>query len=158
MIYTKYYSSPLGRIRLSSDGENLTGAWFEGQKYFPYDLSTKEMSLPVFEKTSEWFDIYFSGKEPKFCPQIKLIGTNFQKSVWEILLEIPYGETVSYGDIAKKLGISAFQAVGGAVGRNNISVIVPCHRVIGKNKSLTGYAGGLYRKEKLLALEKSIKK
>lgn len=158
MIYTKYYDSPLGKIFLASDGENLTGAWFEGQKYFPHDLNAEEMSLPVFYKTSEWFDIYFSGKEPDFCPQILLIGTDFQKSVWEILLDIPYGETVSYGDIAKKLGTSAFQAVGGAVGRNNISVIVPCHRVIGKNKSLTGYAGGLYRKEKLLALEKSIKK
>ncbi len=158
MIYTKYYNSPLGKILLSSDGKNLTGAWFEGQKHFPLDLSGKEASLPVFDKTSDWFDIYFSGEEPGFCPQIELIGTDFQKSVWKKLLEIPYGGTVSNGDIAKKLGTSAFRAVGGAVGRNNISVIIPCHRVIGKNRSLTGYAGGPERKEKLLALEKRIKK
>ena len=163
MQYISHYDSPLGVILLAADDIGLTGLWFEGQKYFSAGLDDKceERELPVFETAKHWMDIYFSGKEPDFTPPLNFIGTEFQKEVWEMLLAIPYGRTMSYGDIAKRIaekrGIEhlSAQAVGGAVGHNRISVIVPCHRVVGSNGSLTGYAGGIDKKIKLLELEKT---
>ena len=162
MQYTHHYESPIGRILLAADGEGLTGLWFEGQKYFArcLDAEHEEKPLSVFERTDEWLDIYFSGREPDFIPQFHMIGTDFQIAVWKLLLQIPYGRTVTYGELARKVAgqkglkrMSA-QAVGGAVGHNEISIIVPCHRVVGTNGSLTGYAGGIDKKVKLLTLER----
>ncbi len=162
MQYINHYDSPLGKIVLAADEVGLTGLWFEGQKYFGLYLQKdhKEKELPIFTKTKEWLDIYFSGREPNFKLPLHFIGTPFQNEVWEILYTIPYGKTITYGEIAKILakrkGIKQMsaQAVGGAVGRNEISIIVPCHRVIGANGDLTGYAGGLDKKIALLKLEK----
>ena len=161
MEYTSHYLSPLGGILLSGDEIGLTGLWFEGQKYFALHLDTdhEERDLPLFQDARRWLDIYFSGKEPDFKMPLHLIGTDFQKEVWEILCAIPYGQTMTYGAIAdqlaKKRGLShmSAQAVGGAVGHNNLSIIVPCHRVVGSDGSLTGYAGGIERKTFLLNLE-----
>ena len=163
MEYLNYYPSPLGTILLSSNGDALTGLWFEGQKSSGRSLPSdcEERELPVFEQTRDWLDTFFSGREPSFTPPLAPAGTSFQKEVWNILLTIPYGQTITYGEIAAVLtgrrGIShmSAQAVGGAVGRNPVSLIIPCHRVIGADGSLTGYAGGLDRKAKLLALESS---
>ena len=161
MEYIHYYNSPLGGITAASDGIALIGLWFDGQKYFADTLSDKyeEKNLPVFEQTDRWLDIYFSGIYPGFTPPLLMKTTEFRKSVWEILLTIPFGQTMTYGDIAAKIseqrGIAKMsaQAVGGAVGHNPISLIIPCHRVVGKNGSLTGYAGGTDKKLKLLKLE-----
>lgn len=159
--YTSEYRSPLGRITMASDGEGLTGLWFEGQKYFAATLRGKreERNLPVFEETRVWLDCYFGGREPGFIPALRLDGTPFRLAVWEVLREIPYGEVVTYKDVAGEIarrrgmrGMSA-QAVGGAVGHNPVSIIVPCHRVVGSDGSLTGYAGGIDKKVQLLALE-----
>ena len=161
MIYTAHYTSPLGGITLASDGMALTGLYFDGERDFP-DLSPgRKKDLPLFGEVMRWLDLYFDGKEPDFSPALNPTGTAFQMSVWAILRTIAYGETTTYGAIAKRLEkktgkrMSA-QAVGGAVGRNPISIIVPCHRVIGANGSLTGYAGGLDKKEYLLELEGAI--
>ena len=162
MTYTYHYQSPLGGITLASNGEALTGLWFDGQKYFGDTLpeQCEEKSLPVFEETKRWLDIYFQGKEPDFTPPLSMETTPFRKVVWEIMLSIPYGQTMTYGEIAKQVakqkGIERMsaQSVGGAVGHNSISLIIPCHRVVGTDGSLTGYAGGIDKKEKLLALEK----
>ena len=161
MIYTAHYNSPLGGITLTSDGMALTGLYFDGERDFP-DLSPgRKKDLPLFGEVMRWLDLYFDGKEPDFSPALNPTGTAFQMSVWAILRTIPYGETTNYGAIAKRLEkktgkrMSA-QAVGGAVGRNPISIIVPCHRVIGANGSLTGYAGGLDKKKYLLELEGAI--
>lgn len=165
MQYTSRYKSPLGDILLAADDTGLTGLWFEGQKYFALYLDNEheERELPVFDTVKKWLDIYFSGKEPDFKPPLHFTGTEFQNGVWGILYDVPYGQTTTYGDIAKQLaavkgtaGMSA-HAVGGAIGRNQISVIVPCHRVVGSNGSLTGYAGGLDKKIALLKLEKGFK-
>ena len=161
MQYISHYSSPLGDILLAADQEGLTGLWFEGQKYFALylDKEHEEKELPVFESAKEWLDLYFSGKNPKLQVPLHFTGTPFQNEVWEILSAIPYGQTTTYGEIAKKLAARrglphmSAQAVGGAVGHNEISIIVPCHRVVGTNGSLTGYAGGIDRKVKLLTLE-----
>ncbi|HIV40976.1 MAG TPA: methylated-DNA--[protein]-cysteine S-methyltransferase [Candidatus Mediterraneibacter guildfordensis] len=161
MHYTTFYESPIGRMLLAADDTGLTGLWFEGQKYFArcLDRETEEKELPVFAEAKRWLDIYFSGKEPDFTPPLHFTGTDFQKEVWEILCAIPYGQTMTYGAIAdqlaKKRGLSRMsaQAVGGAVGHNNLSIIVPCHRVVGSDGSLTGYAGGIERKTFLLNLE-----
>ena len=161
MQYTTFYESPIGRMLLAADDAGLTGLWFEGQKYFArcLDRETEEKELPVFAEAKRWLDIYFSGKEPDFTPPLHFIGTDFQKEVWDILCAIPYGQTITYGaiadQIAKKRGLSRMsaQAVGGAVGHNNLSIIVPCHRVVGSDGSLTGYAGGIERKTFLLNLE-----
>lgn len=161
MIYLHKYISDLGGITMASNGEALTGLWFEGQKYFGNTLREQfeEKELPVFEETKRWLDIYFQGKAPDFTPPLLLEATPFRKAVWEILRSIPYGQTMTYGEIAeriaKKRGISKMsaQAVGGAVGHNPISIIVPCHRVVGANGSLTGYAGGIDKKVRLLMLE-----
>ena len=164
MQYISYYQSPLGRILLAADEIGLTGLWFEGQKYFAMHLDKEheEKELPVFTTVKHWLDFYFSGQEPDFTVPLHLIGTDFQKEVWEILCSIPYGKTMTYGEIAKmiakKRGLEhmSAQAVGGAVGHNKISIIVPCHRVLGTNGSLTGYAGGIDKKIALLTLEKCI--
>ena len=161
MDYTHHYISPLGGITMASDGEYLTGLWFDGQKYFADTLKTQceEKDLDVFRRTNRWLDIYFSGKEPDFTPPLRMIGTEFRQEVWQILLTIPFGKTMTYGQIAKiladrhKVQSMSAQAVGGAVGHNPISLIVPCHRVIGTNGALTGYAGGLEKKTRLLDME-----
>ena len=161
MDYTHHYLSPLGGITMASDGEYLTGLWFDGQKYFADTLSVQreEKDLDVFRRTDNWLDIYFSGKEPNFTPPLRMKGTEFRQEVWQILLTIPFGKTMTYGEIAKILadrrGIKSMsaQAVGGAVGHNPISLIIPCHRVVGTNGALTGYAGGLEKKAWLLDME-----
>jgi len=163
MTYIYRYHSPLGGITVSSNGIEITGLWFDGQKYFGDTLpeNYEEKDLPVFEKTKKWLDIYFSGKAPDFIPPLKMETTSFRKAVWEIMLTIPFGQTMTYGEIAdkiaKKKGISKMsaQAVGGAVGHNSISLIIPCHRVVGTNGSLTGYAGGIDKKVQLLTMEKA---
>ena len=185
MLFTSHYESPIGGITIASDGENIIGLWFDGQKYFGDTLgadnaeakalgeasiedltslpvfektqgaNNEKVCLPVFELTHKWLDLYFSGQIPDFTPHIKLLGSDFRKKVWSILLEIPYGNTMSYGEIAHRISprMSA-QAIGAAVGHNPISLIVPCHRVVGSNGSLTGYAGGLDKKLWLLDLER----
>lgn len=161
MDYTYHYDSPLGKITLASDGNALTGLWFDGQKYFADTLENEyeDKRLPVFDQTLAWLDLYFAGKNPDFTPPLRMKTTEFRKSVWEILLTIPYGETMTYGEIGKQLaekrGIPhmSAQAVGGAVGHNSISLIIPCHRVVGSSGSLTGYAGGIEKKIRLLTLE-----
>lgn len=161
MQYTGNYDSPLGKVLLAADEKGLTGLWFEGQKYYGFPAGTEyeEKELPIFEETAKWLDVYFSGKDPGFELPIHFIGSEFQKQVWEILYSIPYGKITTYGEIAKmiakKRGVPSMsaQAVGGAVGHNKISVIVPCHRVVGSDGSLTGYAGGIDKKAELLRLE-----
>ncbi|HIT66074.1 MAG TPA: methylated-DNA--[protein]-cysteine S-methyltransferase [Candidatus Merdisoma merdipullorum] len=163
MQYISHYSSPLGDILLAADSVGLTGLWFEGQKYFALNLDKEhvEKEIPLFAEAKRWLDIYFSGKEPDFSVPLHFTGTEFQNEVWELLLAIPYGQTTTYGELAKRIagkrGVKhmSAQAVGGAIGHNNISVIVPCHRVVGTNGSLTGYAGGIDKKVKLLELEKA---
>jgi len=161
VIYTSEYFSPLGKILLAADEIGLRGLWFDGQKYFARDLPSERMEAKTsaLAEAERWLDIYFGGKEPDFTPPLHLVGSQFRKEVMNILLQIPYGKTVTYGDIskqlAKKSGLEKMsaQAVGGAVGHNEISIIVPCHRVVGANGSLTGYAGGIDRKIKLLEIE-----
>lgn len=160
MLYTYNYNSPIGGMILGSDGQFLTGLWFEGGKYRPAEAGT-EKALPIFERTSEWLDIYFSGEIPDFTPSMRPSGTKFRLEVWEILKTIPCGHTVTYGEIARRLaagrgsGVVSAQAVGGAVGHNPISVIIPCHRVIGADGSLVGYSGGIDKKAALLKHEKA---
>jgi len=167
-IFTRRYPSPLGEIFLASDGDALTGLWFDGQRFFPKE--TFEENCPkeiaprerqIFSETKLWLDTFFNGNAPNFTPHLNLRGTNFQCAAWEILLKIPFGKTTTYGNVAKILAaqnsgakVSA-RAVGNAVGRNPISIIVPCHRVIGANASLGGYAAGLDKKIALLTLEKN---
>ncbi len=160
MLYTSHYASPLGGMTLVSDGTALVGLYFDGQKYAAegLDATHTQKNLPIFEEARRWLDVYFSGRKPDFTPPTAPAGTAFQQSVWEILRTIPYGQTVTYGAIARRIEqntgrrISA-QAVGGAVGRNPISILIPCHRVVGTNGSLTGYAGGLDKKAYLLRIE-----
>ncbi|MDR3755221.1 methylated-DNA--[protein]-cysteine S-methyltransferase [Enterocloster sp.] len=163
MYYEMKYDSPVGRLTLASDGLNLAGLWMEGQKYFggtvPGELRPNE-ELEVFSRAKDWLDRYFNGKkpEPSELP-LAPVGGEFRQTVWELLCEIPYGELTTYGQIAREAAkrlqresMSA-QAVGGAVGHNPISIIIPCHRVVGTGGSLTGYAGGLYKKIWLLKHE-----
>ena len=162
MIYTNDYESPLGNILLAGDKQGLTGLWFtEGSRYTGLGLKkdARRCETDYFDQTKEWLNIYFSGRDPGFFPQIHLVGSDFRNRVGEIMCRIPYGKTVTYGWIADKLAkerglerMSA-QAVGGAVGHNPICIIVPCHRVVGSNGSLTGYGGGIQRKKALLELE-----
>lgn len=163
MISVQHYESPLGGILLAADEIGLTGLWFDGEKYFADNLPAeyKEQETRRISETKRWLDIYFDGREPGFTPPLHPIGSAFRRSVWDILLQIPYGQTITYGQIAKQMAerqgrtrISA-QAVGGAVGHNEISIIIPCHRVVGTNGSLTGYAGGIDKKIKLLELERA---
>ena len=163
MTYTQHYDSPLGGILLAADDVGLTGLWFDGQKYFARGLSNERIAqeTPILTEAKRWLDIYFTGKKPDFTPPLHPIGSAFRRSVWEILLQIPYGQTATYGEIArqlaKKQGLARMsaQAVGGAVGHNEISIIIPCHRVVGADGSLTGYAGGISKKETLLKLERA---
>ena len=162
MIYTNTYESPLGRLLLAGDDEGLTGLWFtEGSRYTGLGLkeNAKVRETEYFDQTKEWLDIYFSGHDPGFMPRIHLTGSDFRKRVGEIMCEIPFGKTMTYGQIAGRIAAErgkekmSAQAVGGAVGHNPICIIVPCHRVIGTNGSLTGYGGGIMRKKALLELE-----
>ena len=161
MTFIQHYDSPLGGILLAADEVGLTGLWFDGEKYYADNLSTEhtEQDTPILAEAGHWLDVYFSGREPDFLPPLHPIGSAFRQEVWEILLQIPYGQTTTYGEIARQLakqhGLSRMsaQAVGGAVGHNEISIIIPCHRVVGTNGSLTGYAGGIDKKIKLLELE-----
>ena len=161
MTFVQHYISPLGGILLAADEIGLTGLWFDGQKYFARGLPAEriQQETPVLAEARRWLDVYFSGREPDFLPPLHPIGSAFRQSVWEILLQIPYGHTITYGEIARQLAgkqglprMSA-QAVGGAVGHNEISILIPCHRVVGTSGSLTGYAGGIDKKVKLLELE-----
>ena len=155
MDYICHYASPLGVVTLASDGRALTGLWFDGQKHFGDTLSPlrEEKPLPVFEQAQAWLDLYFQGKEPDFTPELAPAGTPFRQAVWALLLTIPYGQTMTYGALAARLGRASPRAVGGAVARNPISLIIPCHRVVGAGGSLTGYAGGVEKKRALLRLE-----
>ena len=163
MISTCHYESPLGGILLAADEMGLTGLWFDGEKYFADNLPAEHIQKETFIllEAKRWLDIYFTGQEPDFLPPLHPIGSAFRRSVWEILLQIPYGQTTTYGEIARQLaekqGLARMsaQAVGGAVGHNEISIIIPCHRVVGTNGSLTGYAGGIHKKEQLLELERA---
>lgn len=158
-----YYTSPIGESILTSDGNSLTGLWFEGKNRCG-NINFREMKkkkLPVFQQTKDWLDIYFDGNIPEFTPPMSVEGTDFRREVWDILKQIAYGTTMTYGEIAeimaarKRIVKMSAQAVGGAVGRNPISIIIPCHRVVGANGSLTGYGGGIERKLALLRLEKA---
>ena len=161
MVYTCKYKSLIGDILLAADEIGLTGLWFEGQKYFantlPEDYVPQETK--ILTEAKKWLDVYFSGEEPNFTPPLHPNGSTFRKAVWQILLDIPYGQTITYGEIARRIAVMkntshmSAQAVGGAVGHNEISIIIPCHRVIGTNGSLTGYAGGIDKKISLLKLE-----
>ena len=163
MQYMSKYSSILGEITIACNDTGIIGLWFDGQKYFGSSLTenTLQTTTSILTMAHDWLDIYFSGSKPDFTPPLSLNGTVFQKSVWEILQQIPYGSVTTYGNIAHILAeknnyskMSA-QAVGNAVGRNPISIIIPCHRVVGSKGSLTGYAGGIERKMQLLKLEKA---
>lgn len=161
MAYVQHYDSPLGGILVAADESGITGLWFDGQKYFARDLPAEhvEQNTPALAEAKRWLDIYFTGGEPDFTPPLHPIGSGFRQAVWNILLQIPYGQTTTYGEIARQLAAKqglarmSAQAIGGAVGHNEISIIIPCHRVVGTNGSLTGYAGGIDRKVKLLELE-----
>lgn len=162
MIFTQHYNSPVGGLLLAADDSGLVGLWLDGEKYFADSLpeSHAERETTILCDAKRWLDVYFSGREPDFMPPLHPSGSDFRKAVWKLLLEIPYGKTVTYGELAKKLAVQmgiprmSAQAVGGAVGHNEISIIIPCHRVVGTNGSLTGYAGGIEKKIRLLKLEK----
>ncbi len=169
MEYINWYQSPLGMIWMASDGDAVIGLWFEGQKYFAQGLGpdAQKADLPVFRQTAAWLDAYFAPQggnravadalpaRPRLAPR----GSEFRQRIWQMLLEIPYGEVTTYGALARRLATESgqkymsAQAVGGAVGHNPISILIPCHRVVGTNGSLTGYAGGVEKKVALLRLE-----
>lgn len=161
MDYIQEYNSPIGSITIASGEASVTGIWFENSRFFGETLSEKyiNQATDATEQAVHWLYIYFNNKIPDFTPPLLLKGTDFRMTVWKMLLDIPYGKTVSYGDIAKAIakrrGIEKMsaQAVGNAVGHNPISIIVPCHRVVGSKGSLTGYGGGIKRKKELLRLE-----
>lgn len=158
MHYASHYQSPLGEILLSADEVGLTSLWFEGQKHQSLSEHQEGETLPIV-RAKQWLDIYFSGQEPDFSVPLHPTGTPFQMEVWSILSTIPYGQTTTYSEIARQIATQrglpkmSAQAVGGAVGRNQISILIPCHRVIGSHGNLIGYAGGLDKKVKLLQLE-----
>ena len=164
MLYRQYYITPEGLddMVMISDGQKLTGLFFEGSEDMrKFALPQGETSLHVFDKTHEWLDEYFGGKIPSFTPEFDISSyTPFQKRVTELMLEIPYGKSATYGEIANVIAMErgmikmSSRAVGGAVGRNNICIIIPCHRVLGANNAITGYGGGISNKIALLNLEK----
>lgn len=162
MQYIWKYQSPLGGMTLASDGGALTGLWFDGQKYFGSTLceEREERTVPVLDETVHWLDLYFSGILPEKLPKLSPGQGEFRNAVWKILLEIPCGQTMTYGEIAGRIAAQrgldhmSAQAVGGAVGHNPVSILIPCHRVLGSDGSLTGYAGGVEKKRWLLALER----
>ncbi len=155
MCHTVRSPSPLGPLLLAADGQGLRGLWFEGAKYFAAGLDEPCLAArtPVLDEARRWLDIYFAGRDPGPPPPLSLHGTSFQRAVWALLLEIPYGQTTTYGALARRLGIRSAQAIGGAVGHNPLSIFIPCHRVVGADGSLTGYAGGVAKKRALLELE-----
>ena len=163
MVCVQKYASPLGGILLAADEIGLTGLWFEGGKFFADNLPTEreEKETPTLAAATRWLDVYFAGKAPAFTPPLHPVGSAFRMAVWRLLLAIPYGQTVSYDEIARRLAAqsgrakTSARAVGGAVGRNGISLVIPCHRVVGANGGLTGYAGGIERKAALLKLERA---
>ena len=161
MTCIQHYRSPLGGILLAADEDGLTGLWFDGQKYYAVTLppDAAEEETPALTAAKRWLDVYFTGRQPAFMPPLHPIGSPFRQAVWQLLLQIPYGQTTTYGAIARQLAagqglpsVSA-QAVGGAVGHNRISILIPCHRVVGTGGSLTGYAGGIDKKIQLLTWE-----
>lgn len=163
MIYIQSYDSLVGRLFIAADEIGLVGLWLDEEKYYAANLPSEhtEAKTPILAETMRWLDIYFSGEEPDFTPPLHPFGSEFRQEVWKILLRIPYGKTVTYSAIAKEIAqekglkkMSA-QAVGGAVGHNEIAIIIPCHRVVGTSGSLTGYAGGIDKKIKLLELERA---
>lgn len=172
--YIHSFASPLGKILLCADRTGLSGLWFEDQKYYAAGLDLthavtvnapfSDSEFPIISQTRKWLELYFSGTEPDFTIPLHLTGTDFQIEIWKLLLKIPYGTTTTYGKIAEiyarahKLPHMSAQAVGNAVGHNKISILVPCHRVLSASGDLTGYAGGLKRKNYLLSLEKSFDK
>ncbi len=164
MHYTATYHSPLGNILLAADDEGLIGLWFQGQKFFAQGLAKDAIALetPVLQAAMQWLDGYFSGVSPCSSLPLRPQGTPFQQAIWQLLLEIPYGQTLTYGQLARqyatKTGLASMsaQAVGNAVGRNPIALLIPCHRVVGAKGTLTGYAGGVDKKHFLLQLEKAI--
>ncbi len=165
MHFTSTYQSPLGEILIAADDIGIVGIWFKDAKYYArcLDKENEPKETPVIKKLKQWLDIYFQGKEPDFDLPVHMTGTPFQLEVWNILREIPYGTTVTYNEIAKKIAKSkglermSAQAVGTAVGKNSISLVVPCHRVVGTNNGLAGYAGGIDKKIALLKLEGSFR-
>ncbi|PJG82492.1 methylated-DNA--[protein]-cysteine S-methyltransferase [Caviibacterium pharyngocola] len=165
MHYTSFYQSPVGEILLASDDVGVVGIWFKGEKYYAYclDKEYEPKETQSIREMKRWLDVYFQGKQPDFEPPIHMIGTAFQQEVWHILREIPYGTTTTYKEIARKIaqskGIESMsaQAVGTAVGKNNLNLIVPCHRVVASNNSLAGYAGGIDKKITFLKLEGAFK-
>lgn len=158
MYFATDYESPLGKMLIVSDGEAVCGAWFYGQKHFLSSIDEpiiKNDDLAIFKDVKIWFDNYFKGSNPKITFKLNPQGSDFRVKVWKILCEIPYGETLTYGEIASQFSSSmSAQAVGGAVGHNPISILIPCHRVLAANGRLTGYAGGIERKIELLKIEK----
>ena len=158
MYFSTDYSSPLGEMLIASDGEAVCGVWFYGQNHFPsFDNLIEKDDLTVFCDVRQWFDDYFGGLNPKINFKLKPQGSQFRLKVWKVLSDIPYGETLTYGEIASKISPTmSAQAVGGAVGQNPIVILIPCHRVLGAGGKLTGYAAGLDRKTELLKLEKII--
>ena len=154
MYYSTDYTSPIGKMMIASDGEAICGVWFYDQKHFPSTDFIVNDDLAIFNKATGWLDDYFKGKNPQVDFKLKAQGSQFRQRVWKILSEIPYGETMTYGEIASRISPTMSpQAVGGAVGHNPISIMVPCHRVLGSNGKLTGYAGGIDRKIALLRME-----
>ena len=157
MYYSTSYKSPIGEMLFVSDGEAVCGVWFYGQKFFKnsIDKTIENNDLAIFKKLKKWFDDYFNGLNPEIDFKLRPQGSEFRLKVWKILCEIPYGETLTYGEIASRISPNmSAQAVGVAVGHNPISILIPCHRVLGVNGKLTGYAAGLDRKMELLKLEK----
>ncbi len=165
MHYTSLYNSPVGEILLAADEIGVVGVWFKDEKYYAYclDKDNEPRETQIIKELKRWLNVYFSGKKPDFEPPIHMIGTQFQKEVWAILHRIPYGTTTTYNEIAKEIAKNrglermSAQAVGTAVGKNNINLIVPCHRVVGTNNSLAGYAGGIDKKITFLKLEGAFK-
>ena len=163
MVYTHQYISPLGAITLACDDEAIIGLWFNGQRHYGNVLpeAVEHQKHPLLDDADRWLDIYFSGQEPDFLPPLRYDSTSFRKRVCDIMLTIPYGKTMTYGEIAAEISMDlsiarmSAQAVGGAVGHNPISIMIPCHRVVGTSGSLTGYSGGISRKAALLELEKT---
>ncbi|MBQ7775483.1 MAG: methylated-DNA--[Lachnospiraceae bacterium] len=163
MYYFSQYASPIGMLTLVCDEVNLVGVWMEGQKYFGYNIlaqAVRKDDFPVLVKTKDWLNRYFAGKKPDIAElSLSPVGSEFRQRVWRLLCEIPYGTTTTYGELAKRMAAQmckasmSAQAVGGAVGHNPISIIIPCHRVVGADGSMTGYAGGIEKKCKLLEIE-----
>ena len=165
MTYTQKYTSPIGDILLAADEIGLSGLWFWDEKSSAETIlgAYREKETAFLVQAKRWLDAYFGGKKPDFTPLLHLVGTDFRIKVWKHLLKIPYGKTVTYGNLAREMprkedcGQMSAQAIGGAVGHNKIAIIIPCHRVIGANGALTGYAGGLEKKIHLLRIEKILK-